>query len=62
MYDLMGQAVGVPVYKLFGQRYRAWVSVGSWTVSTNPDRMVETVEHYLCLPEIYLDEVPSVTF
>ena len=48
MYDLMGQAVGVPVYKLFGQRYRAWVSVGSWTVSTNPDRMAETGEHYAC--------------
>ena len=31
MYDLMGKAAGVPVYKLFGQRYRAWVPVGSWT-------------------------------
>jgi len=48
MYDLIGQAVSVPVYKLFGQRYRAWVSVGSWTVSTNPDQMAETVEHYAC--------------
>jgi L-alanine-DL-glutamate epimerase-like enolase superfamily enzyme len=26
MYDLMGQAVGVPVYKLFGQKYRAVAS------------------------------------
>lgn len=34
MYDLMGKAAGVPVYKLFGQKHRSWVPVGSWTVST----------------------------
>ena len=26
MYDLMGQYAGVPVYKLFGQKYRSWVA------------------------------------
>ncbi len=46
MYDLMGQAAGVPVYRLFGQKYRSWVPVGSWTVSTHPDRMAEAVEQY----------------
>ena len=46
MYDLMGQAAGVPVYKLIGQRYRTWVPVGSWTVSTHPDRMAEAVREY----------------
>ena len=46
MYDLMGQYVGVPVYKLFGQKYRSWVPVGSWTVSTHPHLMAETVEQY----------------
>ncbi len=46
MYDLMGQAAGVPVYQLFGQKYRSWVPVGSWTVSTHPARMAEAVEHY----------------
>ncbi len=46
MYDLMGQAAGVPVYKLFGQRQRAWVPVGSWTVSTSPERMAEAVRQY----------------
>ncbi len=46
MYDLMGKAAGVPVYKLFGQKYRSWVPVGSWTVSTHPDRMAEAVEQY----------------
>jgi L-alanine-DL-glutamate epimerase-like enolase superfamily enzyme len=46
MYDLMGQAAAVPVYKLFGQKYRSWVPVGSWTVSTHPKRMAEAVERY----------------
>lgn len=46
MYDLMGQAAGVPVYKLFGQRYRRLVPVGSWTVSTHPDRMARAVKEY----------------
>lgn len=46
MYDLMGQAAGVPVYKLFGQRYRRWVPVGSWTVSTHPKHMAEAVRRY----------------
>ena len=46
MYDLMGQYAGVPVYKLFGQKYRSWVPVGSWTVSTHPHLMAETVKQY----------------
>ena len=46
MYDLMGQAAEVPVYKLFGQKHRSWVPVGSWTVSTHPKRMAEAVERY----------------
>ena len=46
MYDLMGKVAGVPVYKLFGQKYRSWVPVGSWTVSTHPRRMAEAVTTY----------------
>jgi len=46
MYDLMGQAANVPVYKLFGQKYRSWVPVGSWTVSTHPERMARAVQEY----------------
>ena len=46
MYDLMGKAAGVPVYKLFGQKQRSWVPVGSWTVSTHPSRMAEAVQRY----------------
>ncbi|HZT32423.1 MAG TPA: mandelate racemase/muconate lactonizing enzyme family protein [Bryobacteraceae bacterium] len=46
MYDLMGKAAGVPVYKLFGQKYRSWVPTGSWTVSTHPRRMAQAVQEY----------------
>ena len=46
MYDLMGKSAGVPVYKLFGQRYRRWVPVGSWTVSADPQHMAEAVKQY----------------
>lgn len=46
MYDLMGKAAGVPVYKLFGQRQRQWVPVGSWTVSTHPQQMADSVTQY----------------
>ncbi len=46
MYDLMGKAAGVPVYKLFGQKYRSWVPVGSWTVSTHPKRMAQAIQEY----------------
>ena len=49
MYDLMGKAAGVPVYKLFGQQVRSWVPVGSWSVSTHPDRMAEAVREYAAL-------------
>ena len=44
MYDLMGKAAGVPVYKLFGQKYRSWVPMAGWTVSTDPGRMARAVE------------------
>ena len=46
MYDLMGKAAGVPVYKLFGQKYRSWVPVAAWTVSTHPERMARAVSAY----------------
>ena len=46
MYDLMGQAAGVPVYKLFGPKYRSFVPVGAWTVSTHPAHMAEAVTRY----------------
>ena len=45
MYDLMGKAVGVPVYKLFGPQQRSWVPVAGWTVATDPGRMAAAVEN-----------------
>ncbi|HCL30296.1 MAG TPA: hypothetical protein DIC52_17925 [Candidatus Latescibacteria bacterium] len=46
MYDLMGKAAGVPVYKLFGQKHRSWIPVAAWTVSTHPDRMARAVQAF----------------
>ena len=46
MYDLMGKAAGVPCYRLFGQKYRSWVPVASWTVSARPEHMAEAVQTY----------------
>lgn len=54
MYDLMGQAAGVPVHRLFGQRQRAWVPVGSWTVSSHPERMAEAVQRYAAMGYTWL--------
>lgn len=46
MYDLMGKAARVPVYKLFGQRHRKWVNVASWTVSCHPNLMANAVKQF----------------
>ena len=46
MYDLMGQAAGVPVYKLISQKHRSWVPVSSWTASGHPDCMATTVQRH----------------
>ena len=54
MYDLMGQAAGVPVYKLFGHKHRSWVPVGAWTVSTQPDHMAESVTRYAAMGYTWL--------
>lgn len=49
MYDLMGKAAGVPCYKLFGQKYRSWVPVASWTVSAHPNHMADAVKTYAAM-------------
>ena len=46
MYDLMGQAANIPVYRLFGQKYRSWVPTAAWTVSTHPSRMATAVQKF----------------
>ena len=45
MYDLMGKAARVPVYKLFGPKQRSWVPVAGWTEATDPERMAAAVEN-----------------
>jgi len=45
MYDLMGKAAGVPVYKLVGPKHRSFVPCASWHVSTHPKRMAAAVQH-----------------
>ena len=49
MYDLMGKAAGVPCYRLFGQKYRSWVPVASWTVSAHPNHMADAVKTYAAM-------------
>ena len=46
MYDLMGKHLGIPAHKLFGKRVRAWVPLGSWTVSQAPAAMAEEVRRF----------------
>ena len=43
MYDLMGKHLGVPAYKLFGQRLRSWVPMVCYTVPQSPEAMAEEV-------------------
>jgi galactonate dehydratase len=49
MYDLMGKAAGVPVYKLIGPKYRSFVPCAAWHVSTDPKRMAAAVKHVASL-------------
>lgn len=44
LYDLMGQAAEVPVYKLIGPKQRSWVNLAAWTVSASPERMAAAVK------------------
>lgn len=41
LYDLMGKALGVPVYQILGGRYRDEIPVGIALSITDPDAMVE---------------------
>jgi len=49
MYDLMGKAAGVPVYKLIGPKHRSFVPCAAWHVSTHPKRMAATLLHVASL-------------
>ena len=60
MYDLMGKAAGVPVYKLFGQRYRAWVA-GVELDGVHAPGADGRSSRVLCGPRLYVAEVPPLT-
>ena len=45
VYDLMGKYLGIPTWKLFGPRVRAWVPVAAWTMSQPPAAMAEEVRN-----------------
>ena len=44
IYDLVGQANGVPAYALFGPKIRSYVPFAYWTVSQSPDKMAQEVQ------------------
>jgi len=44
IFDLMGQAAGMPIHRLIGPKQRSWVSIAAWTISTHPHRMANTVK------------------
>ena len=63
-YDLMGKHLGLPVWKLLGQKIRSWVPVAAWTVSQKPEAMAEEVRmaaqqgyHWI---KYHVDEVQNV--
>ena len=64
MYDLMGKYLGLPVWKLIGQKHRDRVPVSAWTVSRTPEQMAEEVRHaaqqgYWWL-KYHVDEIQNV--
>ena len=44
LYDVMGKYLGVPAYKLMGQKVRDAVSVAAWTAQASPQEFVSEIE------------------
>ena len=44
VYDLMGKYLGLPAWKLLGQKVRSWMPVAAWTVSQPPEAMAAELE------------------
>lgn len=44
LYDVMGKFLGVPVYKLMGQKVRDSVPVGAWTAQSSPEQFAGEVD------------------
>ncbi len=64
LYDLMGQHLGVPAWKLMGPQVRAWIPVAYWTVSQEPQAMAAEVQRAAALGyhwlKYHVDEVQNV--
>ena len=64
VYDLMGQILGVPAWRLIGPKVRDRIPVGAWTVSQTPQAMAEEVQHAVGLGyrwlKYHIDEVQNV--
>jgi L-alanine-DL-glutamate epimerase-like enolase superfamily enzyme len=64
LYDLMGQHLGVPVWKLLGPKVRSWVPVSYWTVSQAPESMAAEVRQAARLGyrwlKYHVDEIQNV--
>jgi L-alanine-DL-glutamate epimerase-like enolase superfamily enzyme len=44
LYDVMGKYLGVPAYKLMGQKVRDAVSVAAWTAQASPQEFASEIE------------------
>lgn len=44
LYDLMGKALGLPVYRMFGPTYRLSIPVAYWSHSLSPQVLAKEVE------------------
>lgn len=63
-YDLMGQHLGLPAWKLIGPQVRRWIPVACWSISREPEAMAEEVQQaaargYRWL-KYHVDEVQNV--
>ena len=64
MYDLMGQYLEIPAWKLIGEKVRDRIPVSAWTVSQTPEVMAQEVKHAAGLGykwlKYHIDEVQNV--
>jgi len=44
LYDLLGKSLGLPVYQLFGGKYRDWVAVSRCSGRMNPEHAAQTAK------------------
>ena len=64
MYDLMGKYLGIPAWKLIGEKVRDRIPVAAWTASFAPEHMAKEVKHAASLGyrwlKYHVDETQNV--